>query len=88
MRTNIDINAMQMASFLSSSEHFKNPHPARSWDWHWHERMIREAAGHMANMKQMNHPLIQQAKIFGTLEALEHRLAKRTRRASRPHQKV
>ncbi|HEY4500501.1 MAG TPA: hypothetical protein VJH25_01785, partial [Candidatus Paceibacterota bacterium] len=81
MRTALDLNAMQMASFLSNSECFKNPHRTGSWNWHWHERMIRETVGHISNMPQTNHPLIQQAKIFGTLEALEHRLARRAPRS-------
>ncbi len=76
---------MQTANLLSSSERFQNPHRVGSWRWHWHERMIREVASHIANMPPMDNSLIQRAKIFGTLERLEHRLARRT---SRPRQIV
>ena len=84
MRT-IDIDAMQMASFISGFECFKNPHPAGSGNWHWHKRVIRETASHIANMPQAGHPLIRRARIFGTLEMMQRQLAMR---APKPRQTV
>ncbi len=85
MRTALDVRAMQIASSISSSRRFKNPHVVGTWGWHWHKRVIGEVASHIANMSCTNSRIVEKAKIFGALQSLEDRLFQRV---SEPRQKV